>query len=84
MFIFVSGVVVAFSCRSSQSHELTDTEAPHLHLDNVPYASGGLSGNVVLGEVKGQQVAVKLAPVNSTRGEVHLFNFSIFEKGFFG
>ncbi|CAM6112933.1 unnamed protein product [Calypogeia fissa] len=55
-----------------RSHTLPNTRARKLNLEDAPYASGGSSGNVVLGNVEGQRVAVKLAPVNSSIGEALL------------
>ncbi|CAM6126663.1 unnamed protein product [Calypogeia fissa] len=55
-----------------RSHSLPNTRACKLNLEDAPYASGGSSGNVVLGNVKGQRVAVTLAPVNSSIGEALL------------
>lgn len=63
-----------------RSHTLLDTPAGRLNLEDAPYASGGSSGNVVLGNLEGQKVAVKLAPVNSSIGKALLNEVEAYMK----
>ncbi|CAM6087298.1 unnamed protein product [Calypogeia fissa] len=52
--------------------QLHETQASDLHLDKLPFTSGGWSGNVVLGRVKGCRAVVKLAMKKSSRGKALL------------
>lgn len=67
-------------CRSGARNEiqlqLQETRASDLHLDKVPFASGGWHGKIVLGRVKGHTTVTKLAPRNTGRGEVN-FGFIV-------
>ncbi|CAM6083927.1 unnamed protein product [Calypogeia fissa] len=60
--------------------QLHEAQASDLHLDRLPFKSGGWSGNVVLGRVKGCEAVVKLAEKHSDRGKALLKEVRAYTK----